>query len=207
MERCIESLFLEEFHYCDYYRHCRQIPCSDPKTTFQKNHDFKLSLSQDKRFHYLVQYRNPLQAIASWYIAEHKHRHKNRIGEGRLKRRVKLSLIQDSYAFWRIFLEKNLIYWRRFIDKWVLSDSLYQVYSVSYDDLLEDPEQVLTRVSMFINHDIPQDMNLIEKVVQEQKIAKKHHIVDFKYFDPKLFSRIEDSLDAYFRVLPLDRIT
>jgi hypothetical protein len=60
---------------------------------------------------------------------------------------------------------------------------------------------------MFINHDIPQDMNLIEKVVQEQKIAKKHHIVDFKYFDPKLFSRIEDSLDAYFRVLPLDRIT
>lgn len=50
-------------------------------------------------------------------------------------------------------------------------------------------------------------MNLIEKVVQEQKIAKKHHIVDFKYFDPKLFSRIEDSLDAYFRVLPLDRIT
>ena len=78
IERCIESLFLEEFHYCDYYRHCRQIPCSDPKTTFQKNHDFKLSLSQDKRFHYLVQYRNPLQAIASWYIAEHKHRHKNR---------------------------------------------------------------------------------------------------------------------------------
>jgi len=59
-----------EFIYCEYYTHCRKIPCSNLKTTFQKSHDFDLTLPNIAGQYYIVQYRNPKDAIASNFKLE-----------------------------------------------------------------------------------------------------------------------------------------
>jgi len=58
------------FAYCEcgVGGHCRQIPCCDPKTTFQKYHDMKLDLKINPSHSYIVQYRHPVHAIASWFM-------------------------------------------------------------------------------------------------------------------------------------------
>lgn len=203
----MKSVFHEQIHYCDYYRHCRQIPCPDARTNYQKNHDFKLNVKVDSQFHYLVQIRNPIQAIASWYTAELKHRHKNRIGEGDLKRGIKLNVLKDSYIFWRFFLAKSMIYWRRFAKKWILNPPVAPNILVRYEDLVDNPVEVLLGASRFINNDEDFELFLIEEVVMEQNIAKTRDISEFKYYDRDLFWRIENSLTEYYKNIGIPRIT
>ena len=38
-----------EFIYCEYHNYCRQNPCMNFATKFQKNNDFELRLKKDSK--------------------------------------------------------------------------------------------------------------------------------------------------------------
>jgi hypothetical protein len=56
--RCLKQYFGRDFHYCPNV--FRKAHFKDPKTNYQKNHDFDLSLPNTRAWYYVIQYRHPL---------------------------------------------------------------------------------------------------------------------------------------------------
>lgn len=102
-----------------------------PLTNFQKNHDFDLKwpITDDRR--YLVQTRDPIDAIESWFHLE--------------QRMGKTGATRPEYEVWRNYIAGKLDYWRGFVDKWIYSYIPNRLV-VSYADLLHRPESTVTSV-------------------------------------------------------------
>lgn len=205
LERCLRGIFPGQVAYCDYYRHCRTSPCIDGRTNLQKCHDFNLRLTRAPGWIYVVQYRHPLEAIVSWYEAELRHRHKYRPGETRLRKAVKLTFLQDSELYWQFFLAKYVRFWRRFVEKWVMTPPEGALL-LSYRDFVQNPVESLTRIVEAVATEAPPQRAAIEAVVREQKIGERRSIRDFRYYDARRFARIEDGILAQLTAVGLSRI-
>jgi len=92
------------FYYCEAYRHCGKTPCINPKVNFQKNHDLGLKLKKNQNFKYVIQFRHYLPSIVSWYLLE-----------------VRRNYLKDYNQEWERFAKKNVVFWKNFIKKWILS--------------------------------------------------------------------------------------
>lgn len=57
-------------YYCEFYAHCLTSFCTDPKTNFQKNHDADDLSLKNPDYYYIIQFRNPMHAITSFYNFE-----------------------------------------------------------------------------------------------------------------------------------------
>lgn len=182
-----QIIHANNLHYCDYYKHCRQVPCSDEQVNFQKNHDFGLFVAheqkqfklnqeefkKDNRKNYIIQYRElPVDSAVSEY---------NRRIENASFFKAK---INDSPDFFSAFNSDFLEYWRRFINKWVLNPPKNAIV-FSYEDLISDPFATLSRVITFLSDD-EIDVAWLKQVISTMDISKKHSIQHFKYFDPYL---------------------
>lgn len=100
----------------------------DPDVDFLKRHDFDLRVPIRTDRFYLVQVRDPFDAIWSWY-----------------QMTVRLDGIEESvHSYRRIFSEK-MDYWSAFVRKWVLSDIQNRLI-LKYRDLVTDPEKSLTEI-------------------------------------------------------------
>jgi hypothetical protein len=205
LERCLRGLFPGEVHYCDYYRHCRRSPCVDPRTNLQKCHDFDLRLARAPGWIYLVQYRHPLEAITSWYEAELRHRHKYRPGETRLRKGLKLALLEDSEFYWQFFLAKYVRFWRRFVAKWAMAPPEGALL-LSYRDFVQRPVESLAGIVEVVAEGPPASRDVIEAVVREQKIGERRSILEFRYYDARRFGRIEGNLERQLTALHLPRL-
>jgi len=135
--------------YCEYYTHCRKSPCSDPKTTFQKNHDFDLKLPNKNGQYYIVQYRNPKDAIASNF---------------KLESQV-LKTVEDSEASWKKYHKEKMIYWESFYKKWVLQNKNPLTYYVKYEDLVTQPGKVVRGVMQFCDPDSLLDKERLKEAI------------------------------------------
>jgi len=65
--QCKDIISAGDFRYCEYYKHCKSIPCSDPIANFQKTHDFNGEVENSTSLYYIVQYRHPIEQIISHY--------------------------------------------------------------------------------------------------------------------------------------------
>jgi len=124
-----------------------------PEANFIKHHDQDGALEVDPNGHYLVQVRDPFDAVWSWY-----------------KMTVDLDGIPDTIQSYRgIFLEK-LDYWTGFMRKWVLSDLPNRVI-VKYYDLVTHPAKSLRRVLPLFG-EYP-DRARVEKAVREVAVIER----------------------------------
>ena len=151
------------FHYCEHYYSCRSIPCVDADNKFQKSHDFDLDWPVDTSIPHLVQVRDSVSLLISWY-------------EMRLKKNREI----DSPDGWRAFVAKNIPYVEGFLRKW-LPVAETNGLVIEYEDYLSIPDQWLEKVIHMFQGDLPINAKKIGRIVKDvrpNKIA-----TDFRYFD------------------------
>ncbi len=169
--------------YCDANKDvpcgCKTVPCVNPARTFAKNHDFGLRTSPGVPIlaaeHYLVQYRNPVRSIVSnyyLYIKNHPH--------------------ECERADWESFALREVFYWNKFIDKWVLDypeDAAAPLYC-TYESLIAEPEARLREILTFLS-DGPLDDRAAARIIGERPIAPRNNLAAFKFHDPVFFDELE----------------
>lgn len=138
-----------EFVYCEYYTHCGKVPCGDPKTTFQKNHDLDLTLPNIEGQYYIVQYRDPKDAIASNF---------------KLDTQV-LKTVEDSEKSWKEYYKGKMAYWESFYKKWVLQNKNPLTYYIRYEDLVAQPGKLVRDVMQFCDPDSLLDETRFKEVI------------------------------------------
>jgi len=206
------------FNYCEFYGHCNRVPCTDPRTNFQKNHDLELNLAKDKSNRYIIQYRHPVEAVVSFYKANILR--KERFGQGSEDSwQGWFDFIEDSnfkrkIGFWRRIpyrsIPGRILYWKLFVKKWIGAQKVPNVYYLSYADLINNPVGKLKEVISFINLSVSTDIDFIEQVVFKQGIHGGRNtgekLKKFKYYNESFFRQIEDSVFSELQSLKIKRI-
>lgn len=132
LKNILEYYFEGQLHYCSLYSDPPEMQLgTSPVTNFQKNHDFELAtpVLEDRR--YIVQIRDPIDAIESWFHMD------RRVGWG--------GAGLPDYPQWKEFCSGKMGYYAKFVDKWVFNHVSNRLI-VSYYDLLHRPENTITSV-------------------------------------------------------------
>lgn len=174
------------FQYCEFYNHCKQIPCIDQNTNFQKNHDFGLKMDISDSQFYVILYRNPLESIVSLYKYALKSTYNN--------------FLDCQFHFnregWEYFAKYTIVYWKKFINKWVVGKNSANKLFLSYGELINYPMTSLINVIKFIKPEEEVDLKFLKLVVDKINFSKKNDIRDFEYYDRDFFAEIErEALD------------
>lgn len=172
------------FGYCEFYRHCRSVPCTDKRVTFQKNHDFDLRLPKHRHTWYLVQYREPLPAIISDYELQ--------IRKGRISEE------DDCERRFLQFLSKRLGFYALFKKKWVDPPVPSNICIIKYEELTVGPIESLRKAILFCEPDKSVDEAYLTSLVEKHTIAGKRDIRKFRYYRPVL-EQIEAGRRDYLR--------
>jgi hypothetical protein len=111
----LRDYFGEEFHYCEFYTEPHLTFENCAATNYQKNHDKDLLTPTEGRERYIIQIRNPLDALASLRNLE--------AGETPLHE----------------FAPQHLDYFAGFVRKWVFVPPDPRRLLVQYRDLINRP--------------------------------------------------------------------
>lgn len=195
--------FGDSLVYCSRHQcGCATVPCANPARTFAKNHDLDLRTSSGippaKRYwtfaknhdvdlptssgipilpaeRYFIQYRSPARSIVSnfqLYCAHHPDR--------------------CDRKHWEDFAYRQIQFWNRFIDKWVLNfpaDHQAPLY-LTYEALMRSPEASVRDVLAFLS-DGPLDDQAVARAIEAEPIALRDRLADFEFYDPALFRKLE----------------
>ena len=168
--RCLQQMYTDELHYCDYYNHCRKIPCRDPQTNLQKNHDFRLRFVCPESQLCIIQYRHPVEAISSWFELV--------LREPSWLERL---TVRDNQKGWERFFAEKVTYWKRFVEKWVLGSQASNRMLLPYHLLVQDSESQLRRIADFVGQGKPLPEFKFEWTLKIQDIESKKRVADFRY--------------------------
>jgi hypothetical protein len=160
-----------ELVYCEHYSHCRRVPCGDPRTNFQKNHDFQLRLGQEEQGVYLVQIRDPMPAITSRFELE--------VARGR---------IQNSRQRWEEFAPRNVEYWRGFRHKWARGKTSFSRLIIDYDDLITDPASWVRAATKYFSPEHTPDEDRLRRVIESLDVGRKSEVESFRFHDERQFT-------------------
>jgi len=174
-------------------------PCINPNRTYAKNHDFGLlnqNVSDENGLRaspiipterYFIQYRNPVAAIASDF-----------------KLYIRREPNRDRRAVWQDFALRQVSYWNRFVDKWVLnfpSDAVPPLYC-SYEALIADPQERVREILAFLS-DNPLDEERLKTIMQKVPIVPRNSLSRFKFNDPIFFKELESAASPRLDILGL----
>jgi hypothetical protein len=144
-----------------------------PEYIWAKQHDFQGDFPKIIWLPHVIQYRNPVRSIVSNYYLYANHTK------------------QDTAEHWRDFVKKQVDGWRRFANKWLINNGIERSLLVPYEQLVARPLETLRQIFQFMT-DEPIDGSRI----QFQTIKPRNNIEKFKYFDERVFARIESELRA-----------
>jgi len=150
--RAKEVVAAGPLQYCEYYHHCRSIPCVDPRVNLMKFHDRSRRQPSEELAHIIVQVRNPLLSIRSFYAFQHKR------------------APRDCDDFLEM-LRPELAYWSGFVEKWVLTPHPSRLV-IRYDDLILDPSVTLARAIRFLQPGRPVDDDLLRRCIGSQRVVR-----------------------------------
>ena len=151
------------FHYCEYYYACRSTPCVNPSNTFQKSHDFELNLPVDLQKRHVIQYRNPIGLLISWF-----------------EMRLLKNRETDSAEGFRKFAARNQSYLNGFCAKW-LDSKMPNRLTLDYDDYLNEPIKHLSSVIQLFDVDSDVDLERLQEITQDIVPAKNNS--GFRYYE------------------------
>lgn len=191
---CVDVLTAGDLQYCEFYKHCEQIPCSNPKTNFQKNHDFGLKLPQTDKDFYIVLYRHPLESIVSIY----NYYLNNNISA------LYASNINFNKEGWLAHANKSIILWKDFVKKWVVGKWSKNYLFMSYEEMVDFPLISFVNIINFIDPGKKIDLKLLNLAIKKLDISRRHDIKNFQYFDSNTFQNLEKMALEEIKSLGLD---
>lgn len=176
-------LIVNGFGYCDYYKHCRQSPCTESEVVIQKQSDVDFVLKKDPNAKYLIQIADPLKAIISWF-------------EGQLETKKQNADIQEAYSHesWERFALEKALFWNQFVRKWVLSNKDQNTLVIWQDEFLLDPSLVLERMIRFVKPDEKIDKVLLKKVIEKNKLVPSQDYKAFCFYNEDFFCMLQGIL-------------
>lgn len=137
----LKAYFGEALRYCEYYREPEKRFGRCAETNAQKNHDFNLTTPVRKDRRYVIQIRNPIDALASW------------TNLSRLEGLFQSGQdVRHEYA-------NRLAYWQGFVRKWVVP-TIPNRLIVRYENFVQRPEPELARVIRFMTDTEPDELLL-----------------------------------------------
>ena len=153
----LQKYFGPEMVYCETYEHCNTIPCPNLTVNVQKTHDFDLDVAAPDGWKVLVQMREPLPAIVSWYETQ-----VSRYG------------MEDSRRSWDEFFAEKMHFYVNFYKKWAHGNHV-----IFYEELIAEPCYFL-RLAVSILIADPNNKQLRE-LTQAYHIFHKRNFLAFKY--------------------------
>jgi hypothetical protein len=209
-----------EFVFCEYYKHCRESPCTDPKVNFQKQHDFDLGLPVNEDGKYIVQIREPIATFISYYEWHLKSKFpQNKITDSKKEWEIfvgePLSL-DDLFKLWKkryigridlliasakavarrlgIFQPPLVLFWKEFVSKWIINNENQNVLFVRYENLIDDPAKQFSKIIRFMSPQEIPDVEIIEEIVVELNVKQKRLISDFRHFESCYINRLRNGM-------------
>jgi hypothetical protein len=189
LHQLLKHVLQKNFSYCEYYSHCRQIPCVN-NAQFQKNHDFDLDLPIDKSVKYIVQYRHPYESIASFYSFDLFH---NKIEN-------------DHIDTWRNYLNEKLVYYLEFMKKWATPNDPKQFLHVKYSDLIHSTQATLWRVIKFSKLDKKVSKEKTYHSASQIVINRPKHCSEFKFFNENDLSMVNRKAYQFLKNFKIEEI-
>lgn len=191
---CQNVLTAGELQYCEFYNHCKQTPCSDPKTNFQKNHDFYLELQPSDEFFYIILYRHPLDSLVSLYNYCLLNTLDVFLGSG----------VNFNKTGWENFARENIIFWKNFVGKWIIGRRSKNKLFISYEELTDLPLISFINIIKFIDPGSAVNLELLESAIKKVGTSKRHDIRQFQYYHEGFFSELEKSALTELKLLGID---
>jgi len=133
-----------------------------------KSHDFDLKLPMRINIKYVVQYRNPMFSIASYY---------------KLQKKKEMEFNISEKDFW----DENYAYWESFMQKWAVNRSK-NILLVNYDDI--GYFSTIRKVANFIGLDVEKE------IVVENSFTPKKTLYDKQFFKGMNIDEIENKISA-----------
>jgi len=206
LRNILKDYFKEDLKFrANYWSTQRSTGSYIQEANYIKDHDLqlrnnKIGIPIQENSRYLVQYRHPLGSLMSYFEFT-----------------VKRGTTKDDPESWDRFIEFNINYWKRFIDKWCLSVPDYaapHMHRVAYEDLYANTSSVAAGVVKFLTDDrVPIDQDALKRsvmrfqsgfarYVEDQKkggpiVTEVRDIRKFKYFDESLVE-VEKQLASDF---------
>jgi len=228
-KQCRQVLHAGDFHYCEYYNHCKSIPCTDPTVNFQKYHDIHMGFEFDRAKKFVIQYRHPIETIVSYYnfliltskelgmcIEDNEKNWSNFIYTDKpysylfssltssVIYEIKRNVTHLLYRMGIFFPNQLLRDWKRFVKKWVINSNSDNSIFVYYGDLVNKPVDTLKEVISFMNPTRPIDEVLLEKIAQI--VYKKNSVQSFKYYHVNVFKKMEHFVVEEMKILGIKSI-
>ena len=151
-----------------------------PDYIWAKQHDFRGDFPKIDWLPHVIQYRNPVRSIVSNYYLHANH----------TKR--------DDPKLWHNFVKNQTDGWRRFAGKWLIDNGIKRHLLVPYEQLVARPLETLRQIIGFMTDEPVDDTRILF-----QGIEPRNNIEKFKYFDERIFARIESDLRAEMTALSL----
>lgn len=216
---CREILHAGDFHYCEYYNHCRSMPCTDSLANFQKNHDFQNKVQNLWSNYYIIQYRHPLEHLIVLYeysiikgheldkeVYDDKKRWLDFVyGAVPSKKKIKKYL---KYWIKRISFMPDtptILYWKNFANKWIINNKNPNTYFLPNSDFIQSPIEKLEEVIRFIDLQKSVNVDFLKEILTKIPMQNVRDITKFKFFTPRFFKKIERFLSDEMQKLNLRR--
>ena len=141
--------FAENFHYGEIYRNGTALGEGTPPTNWQKNHDFNLTTPILPDRNYVVQVRNPLEAIESWE---------------KLDQRVTGKIVDAC--------TNRMAFYCQFVKKWLYEPVPFRLV-VWYEDLMARPVPTVTSVIQFMTRTQNVDVARLQEALFEFPLERR----------------------------------
>ena len=172
-KRIIREYFGNEFHNASIYVNPNNNMDTNPKITFQKNHDLNLQTKIREDRDYLILIRYPLECLTSYYELQVS-------GFGQ----------EHSKEAWKNFAIQKLDYWKRFYEKWVVTP-ISSRHVLNYGMLMDDPCGELSRVVSYLDLTGKEvDKNRIKKIIDKFDVRRKSDFRDFEFYEEEFFDKL-----------------
>jgi hypothetical protein len=123
LEESLRLTMGDAFVYCEWYKE----PFDPARHNFLKNHDYKLDFEPPAGWQAILQLRNLLDAVPSWFDLE-----------------VSFGTLVDNYESWRAWAPKAFEHWRRLAARWRDRPDVRAI--IWHDELTFDPRRAIAQV-------------------------------------------------------------
>ena len=195
----LSGKYFQEPIYCDYYGCCRSIPCAKG-FPLRKNHDMEGNLPNEAGSMYIVQLRRSGQAQFNAYFRFFRDLYSRGPREFEVDKHFNyftgyydkyfrvfldcpddLDAHEDSY---HRFITDHLDSYRKFIDKWVISNANPNCYLLFYEDLVNDTSVHLSNVIRMLSGEYQIDEDRLSRIISEESVEMKHDLTASPFYNP-----------------------
>lgn len=183
--RILKQYFKDKLKYCEYYsaiNQCgcfggenpRNVLCTRPETNFQKHHDFDRLFTKPRLFvvpktlnrKYLILYRKKWNALISWY---------------EMFLREDSNKVQKTEDGFREFMNFASNFYDKWITKWVKDDKIKNKLIITYNDIIDNTVETLSKVVNFCGEE--PDIDKLKDAIIQSSIKEKRNIKHSKRYD------------------------